>query len=372
MPLRLSIILLLLSATSASGQAVIFYNGSADASLATRWEWALDAADEPVYWVGYRIDRMMHPRAFYGMYMHGGINREQSMYAFIGEPEKFDTVLAETHVGWSFRGDGFFQFGVHDEQPQGRVMKEIAVLVRYKNGEPGPAELGVTNMSMEVNFEGVPLYWLDHATNKDSFDHLEALYTNLGKDNVKERAVTAIGIHLDTPGVTAFLTSIVFGNESADVRENAVSWIGRQDTPEALEILQRVIEEDRSLDVREHAVYALSRMTMPKAVDMLIDMARNEKNSELREKAIFGLGQQASKRALDTLDDTIYSEEDTEIQKQAVFALTQFDADVAVPRLIEVANTHPNVKVRKQAIFWLGDTGDERAIEALIEIVERY
>ena len=351
---------------------MVFYNGSPDVSLESRWQWALDTADEPSFWIAYRINRLMHPRSFYGMYLHGDINREQSMYALIGEPEKFDVALGKTRVGWNFRGDGFFQFGGHDEDPEGQVLKEIAILALYKRGVKEPVNFAVTNMSMEVNFENVPVYWLDHAATQESFDHLTAVYPMLMAEDVKERIIRAIGIHRRATGITPFLSSIVSRSEPLDVRESAVTWLGQQNTQEALDILSRVIEDDPSLDVREHAVYAISTMTLTGAVDLLIDLARNEKNRALREKAIYGLGQQASTRALDTLEETVYNEADTEVQKQAVYALTQFEMDVAVPKLIEIAHNHPNVKVRKQAIFWLGDTADERAVEALIEMVERY
>jgi len=339
--------------------------------LTTKWEWAMDKGGDDSYWIGYRINKLMHPRSFYGMFKRSDMNKSKSLYALIGESDKVDDSLDELSQSWRFNGRGTIHVrGKGSDGTQELVLKEIAVLVNYHRGRP--VDVFASNMSLEFDLQGSPLYWLDHEEPLDGVAMLRKVYDTTQHTDTKEDLVTVLGLHGQYPEVEQFAAEILSSNLHADVRERAAFVMGQQDTETALATLKDVIRNDDSEEVQEHAVYAVSEMSLEEAQDLLIDLARNEKNAEVRKKAIYGLGQKASKKALDALEETIYDEADEEVQKHAVYALAQFDSDAALPRLIEIANSHQSREVRKGAIYMLGDIGTDEAVEALIEIVEGH
>ena len=106
-------------------------------------------------------------------------------------------------------------------------------------------------------------------------------------------------------------------------------------------------------------------------MDVLIAMAREDQSAEVRRQALFWVGQKAGARAAETITGAIENDPDTEVMKRAVFALSQMPKDEGVPRLIDVARTHRNPEVRKQAVFWLGQSNDPRALKFFEEILKK-
>ena len=363
-------LLTLLFALPLNAQSLVKHPSPTE-SLDAKWEWAMDKGGDDSFWIGYRINKLMHPRSFYGMFKRSSMNESKSLYALIGEPDKVDESLEEFSLGKYFNGRGTVHFsGKGSDGTQELVLKEIAVLVNYHRGRP--VDIFASNMSLEFDLHGGPLYWLDHETPLDGVAMLKEVYASTRHSDTKEELVTVLGLHGQYAEVEQFATEILTSNLQADIRERAAFVVGQQNTETALATLEEVIRSDESDDVQEHAVYAVSQMPLEASQDLLIDLARTEKNTEVRKKAIYGLGQKASQKALDALEETIFDEADEEVQKHAVYALAQLDSDAALPRLIQIANTHQSREVRKGAIYMLGDIGTDEAVEALIEIVERH
>ncbi len=327
--------------------------------LTERIQWGHAQNDNAAgYWIGYSITKLMRADSYMGSWGGRGLT---TLASLIGSSEK-----AELNNG--SRGSGF----IHGRRGKNEslVEKEIGILFYFKRGDRVPADIVMSNVSLNVDLKGKPLVWVFGASQSESIAVLGAMYDTLDRKGVKEDAIRAIGIHDDAPGAYAFLVD-VFNTESAkDLREEAIFWIGQQDTEEALTFIRKAIQNDPSTDVREKAVFGLGQMSLDEALNDLIRLARTETNTEVRKSAIFWLGQKAAKRAKDTIEEVIYSKDEVEIQKHAVFALSQYPADEAIPKLIEVAKSHFSVEVRKQAIFWLGESGEPEAVDFLVSLVE--
>ena len=340
-----------------------------DTELVDKWAWAHEEGSSGSYWVGYRFNKLMGRRVYYGSFWKDNMDPANSLYTLIGEPEKVDATLIGIRRGWQFRGNGVVRFDSKEKDGvQEKVLKEVAVLVLYNRGVP--VQVAASNMSLEFKLDGDRLYWLDHVRPEESIALLTDIFKDVEFYGAQEDLVTVLGVHGQHPDVEQFATNILNSKLPSDVRERATSVLGQQNTETALATLRRVIREDASEDVQEHAVYAVSEMPTESALDLLIDIARNEKNEGIRKKAIYGLGHKASRKALAALEETIYDEADEEVQKHAVYALAHFETDAALSRLIDIANNHTSREVRKSAIYMLGDIGTEQAVEALIEIVE--
>ena len=366
--MRISILLCLLS-MPLRAQTVFHYSG-AEKNLTGKLTWAQQEGGSTTYWAGYRIDALMGRRAFYGSFRGARIEKVHSLYALIGEPEKYDALLSNVHLGWHFNGQGTIQLNDDDhEGPHDLMLKEIGILMLFDAGVPVWVKAG--NMSMEFELDGHNLYWLNHVDQAESIAQLKDIYNKIRDDDEKEDLITLLGMHGTHPDIEQFVTGVLQGDQHPDIRERAAFVIGKQNTKTALNTLHKSIRNDSSEDVREHAVYAVSQMSLPDAQDLLIDLAKNEGDKEIRKKAIYGLGQKASRKALELLEETVHDEIDADVQKHAVYALAQFDPDTALPRLIDIAKNHSHPKVRKSAIYMLGNIGNDQAVDALIELVER-
>lgn len=343
--------------------------------LPKRWEWAAAEGSRKDsrggYWIGYSIDRMMGERSFIGsFYSDEGRNRPSLRELLTGKhtDDVADEAAGSPGSPNAIRGKMNFRDNGKPVEPT--VRKEVAILFRLPGGGSSAIdEIEVSNVTLRVDLEGRPLYWLGHAEPDESVALLETGYGRAATTNAREEFLMAIGLHTESPRAFAILKRLLREDGDTDVREAAAFWLGETGTEEARKILAETAWEDNSEQIREKAIFSLSRMDGEAALEELISLARKHRDPETRKQAAFWLGQQASEKAVGVLKELAYSEEDTDLQRNAMFALAQADEGGAVDELIRIARTHPNPKIRKEAIFWLGQSGDERAVEALVEMV---
>ncbi len=335
-----------------------------DEPLETRWKWALQEAGDNCprgCWIGYGIRQLMERDSYIGSWRSDQDNRpslQSLLYGREVEPRPDDNRNAARRA-----------LNHLDRQPRQKVMKEIALLFRLDSGGKDLHEITLSNISMAVDLENLPLLWLGTADHTESIAFLDRQYKQAKGISLKEELVSAVGLHRGEKLAAAFLTEVLNSRADGDLREKAVFWLAEQDQSGVLPLLERTARNDADAGVREQAVFGISRIDSEAATERLIDMARHLDNPNTREKAIFWLGQKASQKAAENLEDIAVNDPNVEIQKKAVFAISQLPGDQAVPRLISIARTHKSAPVRNDAIFWLGQTGDERAVDALVEIV---
>jgi HEAT repeat protein len=116
----------------------------------------------------------------------------------------------------------------------------------------------------------------------------------------------------------------------------------------------------------------LSEIKSTRVEDKLFEVARGNESMDVRRQAIRLLGERVGKRSFEFLSATAQSNDaNAEVQVQAVRAIGERHAEESVPLLIKIAKTHPNQLVRKQAIRSLGESGDPRAIEFFREVLSK-
>ena len=408
--------------------------------LDDRWEWALKEAKnnkfKDGFWIGYSVQRLMGVNSFIGSIKShpksDEIPLEEIIYGKKAESKEKNISDEETLKEAASQA----LKRIHDPNSgEEKIVKDVAILFEFcKKPDPEYIEkVKVSNLSLHVDLDDLPLIWLGKTEDNQSIPLLERLYKNDGSEDVKEKMVTAVGVHEHSDLTVSFLERVLKSDDPDDVREKAAFWMGQQDTERALKILLKTAQKDHSRevrkkavfgisqievagatealinlaekadddevrekaifwlgqgerekalkflikvaktdpssDVREKAVFAISQMDSEKALDALIDLAYHANKKSVRKKAIFWLGQKASKKAVAALTDVVDNDSDVEVQKRAVFALTQLPHHEGVPHLIKIAKTHPSREIRKKAIFWLGQSDDERALDALVEIV---
>ncbi|MGB2868218.1 MAG: HEAT repeat domain-containing protein [Bacteroidota bacterium] len=376
-PVVLFVTFFVLAVPSAlTAQTVVEYGG-VTANLESRWQWAQDEAQrssrEAGFWIGYSIQRLMNEDSYIvsGSVVSGSVSGRQNLYDLLAHGHN-DSVSRPVYGSHNFQ-DGVTYASRWGKRNPFKVMKDLAILVRFGQGrnQSRPVEeVRLRNMELEVDLKGRTLFWLGTSEDDQSVVLLQRLFADVGTGDLKESAVNAIGVHLNSKLVSPFLLNVLRSGEISHVRAQAAFWLAEGNSDEALPALADVARNDQSGEVRERSLFAISLLESSAELDTLISLARTARNTEVRRKATFWLGQKASARAVETLEDMLSNDDDVEVQKQALYGLSRIPDGWGVQKLIEVAKTHPNRRIRKQAIICLGQSDDEKALQALIEIVK--
>lgn len=357
--------------SNAAAQTIVRHPDPA-ASLSARWKWAREEAQkrgfEKGYWIGYSIRRLMSENSYIGSFYSDPRRNRPSLGELITGTQQLDLLVPGTS-GDVTENDG--ETIENDTQSSHRkITKEVAILFRFAGGRADePDGIKVSNLSLHVEFEDYPLFWVGGGSDGESIEFLKSHFAAVQSSEVKKDLVRTIGLHEPSPTVFSYLRDLLNGSERGNVRGEAAFWLGQMNTDEALGVLLHVAESDRSDEVRKQAVFGISQMDGDRGTDALIKFAREGPDRETRKNAAFWLGQRASQKAVTALKNIIYSDKDTELQRNALFALTQIGDGDGIEDVIKIAKTHPNPKIRKEAIFWLCQSDDKRAVEALVVIV---
>lgn len=365
--------------TAAAAQVV--HHTGPSRSLEARWSWALMTASEKGcedgFWVGYSIRKVMDAFTYFG---------STGSYVFTtSRPSLF--FMRGTPLGEMVYGAGFSPLNVSAEnsiraaarealnelegsaQPRRRIERDLAFLFHFDaGGTAAPDQVRFSHLEVPFDSEGAPLFWVDRASDAESFALVAGLFPGTEGLKEKKRLLRAAALHEDSTRVVPFLENILEGREPDEVRAGAASALGEQNCERSVTLLRKAAGSDRSLAVRKRAVSGLEDLRRPEAVDALIELSRIGEPREIRKRAISALGDVASRKAEAALGGMAYGGEDSEIQKRAVYALEDLPDFRGIPHLIRIARTHPNLKVRKAAISSLGDSDDPRARAALIDL----
>jgi len=428
------IILLHQTSLAAKLEDVLRYPDS-DVTLNKRWAWAEQQAKTPNfkngYWIAYSIDKLMSKKSVTGSFNSNWQDKATLHEIIYGLQNKsVDENLTDAEIIRKSAREAIGMMNA-DKHTQTKVLKELVFLFHYTSYSK-INNLKISNASLQFDLKNEPLIWLGKVQDTESLTKLIHHYKKATLTEVKEKLVSAAGMHPQSSPLTTFLINILHSNENDKVREKTTFWLGQQDSKEALNVLVNAANKDRCLKIRKKAVFAISQLNLPAkenaligiaknsdnaeiqekavfwlgqidspkvlkaleklirtnpriaekavfaisemnvegAVDILIKLAETSKNSKVAKQAVFWLGQKASRKCSEALRKVAFKNDDYEIQKEAVFAISQFPVDKRIPALIDICKTHPDYKIRKKAIFWLGETGDKRAIRVLAEIVK--
>jgi hypothetical protein len=136
----------------------------------------------------------------------------------------------------------------------------------------------------------------------DAAQYLLNLAHTLGGSSA-EAAVSAAAF-ADAPDLSpSFLRLLRDDDASMEGRKQALFWLGQGDYPTT--DLVRLRETLKSFTLRQHYTFVLSQRHEDAAVDGLIDVARHDADAEVRKQAMFWLGQMKEPKAIKFLQDIL-------------------------------------------------------------------
>jgi HEAT repeat protein len=325
------------------------------ATLASRWAWAERAARDARrtrYWVGYSISPVQGlPRFVY-----------------------FDRAGRVLGRGISF-GGRMFSDDLGSLRYPGRRLAVPAAADGLKvlfgldagRGTPTLTSVHVSTLSLPVELQNHPVFWLGAAESSQSLEVVDTLYARAGSADLKDDLVAAAGVHDASPAVVAWLSARVESGDPDDVRGTAAEWIARHPIRESIGILDRIARGDRASSVRQEAAEAMGDLALPEAAPALVALARSLPDEDARREAVEALGARSEPIAHEALGTIARQDSSTDIQREAVETLGDYEDRRGVPLLVELARTHPDVDVRREAIETLGDAMPRETLVPLLK-----
>ncbi len=278
--------------------------------------------------------------------------------------------------------------------------RNAGVFFAYGSDGSSVSRVELYNLDAARDFKH-PVYWLGKAGDDESLSLLKTVLAATGKSSASERLVDAIGLHksrevepilkdvFSTSGSLEVRKKALFwlgsfegskdlllqvaqnGQESAEVRKQAVEGIGRSDnSSQAMSSLESIYDSKKSPDMKVRIIEEASRNANPEvAIRFLFKVAESETDYNVRQVAISYLARMAGDRSLASGGTGNGNDEETQLQLHAISAILQRPATEAVPFLIDMAKTNPKPVVRERAIRSLASIHDPRVLMFYREIL---
>jgi HEAT repeat protein len=230
--------------------------------------------------------------------------------------------------------------------------------------------LGVAKNDNDAESRRSAVRQLGHFQRVDVADELMKIYTGDANVEVKRAALRSLA-ETKSPRAQARLLEVARTDPNPELRKTAIRVLSERGEA-AVDDLLKLFDSETAPDVKRSVLQSLSAIKSTRIEDKLFEVARGNETIEVRRQAIRLIGERVSKRSFEFLSATAQSNDaNAEVQVQAVRSIGERHAEESVPLLIKIAKTHPNQMVRKQAIRSLGESGDPRAIEYFREVLSK-
>ena len=233
-----------------------------------------------------------------------------------------------------------------------------------------PFLLGIAKNEADWESRRTAVRQLGRFQRDDAIDEVMKIFASDSNMEVRKAALRALA-ETKSAKAQARLLEVARTDTNADLRKQAIRVLGERGET-AVDDLLRLFDTEQVPEVRRAVLQSLSETKSPRVEDKLFEVARGNESTEVRRQAIRLLGERVSKRSFEFLSATAQSNDaNAEVQVQAVRAISERRTEESVPILIKIARTHPNQMVRKQAIRSLGESGDPRAIDFFREVLSK-
>jgi HEAT repeat protein len=230
--------------------------------------------------------------------------------------------------------------------------------------------LGVAKNDADWESRRTAVRQLGHFHRDDAVEELMKIYANDANVEVKRAALRSLE-ESKSARAQSRLLEVARTETNPELRKTAIRVLGERGEA-AVDDLIKLFDAETVPDVKRSVLQSLSEIKTTRVEDKLFEVARGNESMDVRRQAIRLLGERVGKRSFDFLSATAQSNDaNAEVQVQAVRAIGERRAEESVPLLIKIAKTHPNQMVRKQAIRSLGESGDPRAIEFFREVLSK-
>jgi HEAT repeat protein len=224
--------------------------------------------------------------------------------------------------------------------------------------------------NLDVRTDAV--FWLSQTRSEKVIPMLDSILFSAGDDQIRKKAIFSLSQQMpDERAAQALRRAVEDERLPADLRGEAVFWLGNTPSNANLEYFKSVFKKTTNTDLRAKIVQAVSNTPTPEAANWLLDVARDKSyDVDTRKNALFWAGQ---RKSFDVEQlSSIYSQAgDDEIKNQVLFVYSQRREAAATDRLMTIAKSDPDVQMRKKALFWLGQRNDPRVKQFILDLINK-
>lgn len=163
--------------------------------------------------------------------------------------------------------------------------------------------LAATDKPVETRRKAV--FWLGVARGRHGYDRLINIVRNDPSDKVREHAIFALSQSKEPDAIPAIIKVAHDDTNAHVRGQALFWLAQKAGTKAAGDAIANAIASDPDTEVKRRAVFALSRLPNGEGVPKLIDVAKTNRNAEVRKQAMFWLGQSKDPRALDFIENVL-------------------------------------------------------------------
>ena len=252
-------------------------------------------------------------------------------------------------------------------------LREKAVFIVAQQVTPETADilLNVARNDPDGDVRVAAVQWLSEVKTDRAVMVLDSILRTSRDEAVQEKAIFALAEH-DSPRARQLLRNVVtMAGVSDDLKRKAIFAIGHHSgEPEDAAFLRGVYGRLTTPELKETLIQSAAQIEDEPTQRWLLGLVRQKGEPiDLRKKALFWAGEGDAPVAAIT---ALYGQlTEPEMKEHVIFVLSQSDERAATDKLIEIARKEPDRELRKKAIFWLSESDDPRVVQVLKEIINQ-
>ncbi|MCM2269740.1 MAG: hypothetical protein NDJ75_06540 [Thermoanaerobaculia bacterium] len=181
--------------------------------------------------------------------------------------------------------------------------RSVAALAHHRSAEAdGQLATLVADRTLEADLRRSALYWAGEMRGEAGVALAERTLASERDEELLDGAAFALA-ESEVPRAAERLVAAARAHPLAEVRSKALFWLSQADGDRHAETIYAAAFDDRDADVREQAVFALSELEG--GTVWLVRLLREASDAEVRRQALFWLGQSDDPRAMAALEEIL-------------------------------------------------------------------
>jgi hypothetical protein len=157
------------------------------------------------------------------------------------------------------------------------------------------------------------------------------------------------------------------GDPDAELKLLALNSLSNQDPARAMPILRGILTGNQSDEMKKQAIFVLTQSRSPEAALILHDVVVGKLGTPLQRQAIPMMGVFQGKRSNDTLMEVYRMTNDGQVKRAVISALfISHDA----PRMVELARGEKDMEIKRSIVSQLAVMNDKAATDYMLELLK--
>jgi HEAT repeat protein len=136
-------------------------------------------------------------------------------------------------------------------------------------------------------------------------EYFKALFRKTRNEDLRNRILTSVGQGRTPEASTWLIEVARDKSFDTETRKQAIFWAAQRRTVDLDQLSALYDQSRGDTDFQQHLLFIYSERREPAAVDKLMAIAKSDPNAELRKQALFWLGQKNDPRVRQFLRDLI-------------------------------------------------------------------